>query len=98
MNKIELLPKAIIYKEQLFQLGMWITAFDRLCIGYRHVFNMTENLFCVCVEPEHTPVSIIETENAWINSYIGNSRNVDDACEEILSYIEKRKNKFDIPE
>ena len=52
MNKIELLPKDIYYKDDLYQVGMWVTAFGRLCIGYRNLLNVRHiHLFSVCVEP-----------------------------------------------
>ena len=91
MNKIELLPKDLHVNNDHYQLGMWVTFFGNLCIGYRHIFDKCKgSLFSVCIEPENEPVSIRSTETSCINSYIGNAKTVDDACEEILSYIEMK--------
>ena len=94
MNKIELLPKDIYYKDDLYQVGMWVTAFDRLCIGYRNLLDVNHKaLFSVCVEPENTPRSISSTIG-FLNEYIGNAVSVDDACEELLDWIDKNKEDF----
>ncbi len=93
MNKIELLPKSIYYKDDLYQIAMWVTGFDRLCIGYRNMFNRDDHLFSVCVEPENTPRSIASTIGFY-NEYIGNALSVDDACDELLDWIEKNKDDF----
>ena len=94
MNKIELLPKDLYYNETLYQVEMWVTAFGRLCIGYRNSLDVKhEALFSVCVEPENTPRSIPSTIG-FLNEYIGNAVSVDDACEEILDYIEMNKDAF----
>lgn len=95
MNKIELLPKDIYYKDNLYQVAMWVTAFGRLCIGYRNSIDIKhEVLFSVCIEPENHPHSIIERGSGWLNEGIGNTVSVDDACEELLDYIEKNKEAF----
>ncbi len=88
MNKIELLPKDLHVNNEHYQLGMWVTAFGRLCIGYRHIFGKKDTLFSVCVEPEHKPVSVAETKGWLLNEYVGNAVSVDDACDELLAYIE----------
>ena len=94
MNKIELLPKDIYYKDDLYQVSMWVTALDRLCIGYRNPFKpMKYSLFSVCVEPENEPISIASTIGCF-NEYVGNAVSVDDACEELLDWIEKNKEDF----
>lgn len=89
MNKIELLPKDLHVDDVHYQLRMWVTWRGNLCIAYQAIFCDSRDaiLFSVCVEPDKEPVSIIKTENSWINSYVGNAVSVDDACEEILSYI-----------
>lgn len=94
MNKIELLPKDIYYKDYLYQVAMWVTAFGRLCIGYRSSLDVNHKaLFSVCVEPENTPRSIPGTIG-FLNEYIGNAVSVDDACEELLDWIDKNKDDF----
>ena len=95
MNKIELLPNDIYYKDDLYQIAMWVTAFGRLCIGYRNPLNVKrDSLFSVCVEPENKPHSITESNSNWINAGIGNAISVDDACEELMAYIAEHKEDF----
>ena len=95
MNKIELLPKDIYFENTLYQLNMWVTAFGRLCLGYCKSLDPThEALFSVCVEPENVPHSITERDSGWLNAGIGNAYSVDDACEELLDYIEKHNEEF----
>lgn len=97
MNKIELLPKDIYYNDDLYQLNMWVTAFGHLCIGYCLALNSKhDSLFSVCVEPENKPHEITDPNSGWINVGIGNAVSVDDACDELLDYIEKNKEDFKI--
>lgn len=97
MNKIELLPKDIYFDDDLYQLGMWVTVFGRLCIGYKHVWSTDkDSLFSVCVEPENEPHPITEPNSGWLNAGIGNAVSVDDACEELLAYIDKHKEDFKV--
>ena len=35
MNKLELLPTSIDYKENTFFLSVWVNAWGNLCIGYQ---------------------------------------------------------------
>ena len=94
MNKIELLPKDIYYKNDLYQIRMWVTFMGRLCIGYQDPLNKNPNsLFSVCVEPENEPRTI-ESTIGYLNQYVGNMKSVDDACDELLNWIEKNKENF----
>jgi len=94
MNKIELLPKDIYYKNDLYQIRMWVTFKNRLCIGYIDPLNKNLNsLFSVCIEPENEPRTI-ESTIGFLNEYVGNMKSIDDACEELLDWIEKNKEKF----
>ena len=97
MNKIELLPKDIYFNDDLYQLNMWVTTFGRLCIGYRNSLDVKhDSLFSVCVEPENKPHKITDPNSGWINAGIGNAVSVDDACDELMNYIEKNKENFKI--
>ena len=100
MNKIELLPKSIYVNNTLYQIRVWVTAFDKLCIGYKDIFNkniLDKNiyLFSVCIEPENKPIHIEDTIG-YINEYVGNAKTFDDACDEIMRWIEKNKEIFKI--
>lgn len=97
MNKIELLPKDIYYKDDLYQVRMWVTAFGRLCIGYRMTFGTNHSvLFSVCVEPENTSIDIKEPGSGWMNEGIGNTRTLDYACDMLQNYINKNSDEFKI--
>lgn len=103
MNKIELLPKDIYFEDTLYQLSLWVTGFGRLCIGYRNAIgyhkpgDFNKNHLCsVCVEPENEPHEIVDRNSEWINAGIGNAVSVDDACDELMNYIEKNKEDFKI--
>ena len=99
MNKIELLPKNLEFGDTCYQLRMWVTFKNYLCIGYVNSFYvnsfkpLNSSLFAVCVEPENEPISIASTVGC-LNEYIGNEVSVDDACEELLNWIEKNKEDF----
>ena len=94
MNKIELLPKNLYYNDVLYQVRMWVTAWGNLCIGYINPLNKQfESLFSVCIEPNNPPRSIASTVG-FLNEYVGNAVSVDDACEELLDWIEKNKEDF----
>jgi len=88
MNKVELLPKDFYYKDDLYQLSLWVTAWNKLCIGYRNALaSKHDSLFCVCVEPQNEPTDIKEPGSGWLNEGIGNTRNIDDACDMLQKYI-----------
>ena len=101
MNKIELLPKDIYVNDTLYQIHLWVTAFGKLCIGYKNIMSIISRnildknlyLFSVCVEPENEPISI-ENTIGYLNEYVGNARTLDDACDEIMNWIEKNKDKY----
>lgn len=95
MNKIELLPKDIYCDGKHYQFRMWGTICGRLCIGYVNPLdNKLESLFSVCVEPENEPRSISSTVGCFINEYVGNAVSLNDACEEILDWIEMNKGEY----
>lgn len=93
MNKIELLPKKLEFEDTLYWLRMWVTFKGYLCIGYINPLKPNGSLFSVCIEPENEPISIASTIGC-LNEYIGNTVSVDDACEELLDWIEKNKEDF----
>ena len=91
MNKVELLAKDFYYKDNLYQLAMWVTMFGRLCIGYRDPFDVNHKSLCsVCVEPENDPRDIKEPGSGWLNEGIGNTKTLDDACDMLNKYIAKQ--------
>ena len=94
MNKIEKLPKEFYYQGDLYTLAMWVTAWRHLCIGYRKALDRSGgSLFSVCVEPSNEPRSIEDTIG-YINEYIGNAKTVDDACDELMKWINVNRHKY----
>ena len=92
MNKVELLPKDFYYKDDLYQLNLWITGFGRICIGYRNSLDVKHTvLVSVCVEPENDPHDIKEPGSGWLNEGIGNAKTLDDACDMLNKYIVKQR-------
>ena len=91
MNKVEILPRSIFHNDNYYGLKMWITAWDKLCIGYPPMFktDKIDTLFSVCIEPNNETHDIIEHGSGFLNEGIGNTRNLDDACDMILNYIKK---------
>ena len=91
MNKVELLPKEFYYKDDLYQIAMWVTMFGRLCIGYRNPLDVNHKSLCsVCVEPENDQYDIKEPGSGWLNEGIGNAKTLDDACDMLNKYIVKQ--------
>lgn len=92
---IEDLPRAIYYEHDLYQPAVYITAWNRLCVGYKKTFR-TKNehgiLFSVVVEPENKPLDIEETKGCLINEYIGNAQNFDNAVSMVKKFVEKHTN------
>ena len=87
-NKVELLPRDFYYKDDLYQLNLWITGFGRICIGYRNSLDVKHtSLVSVCVEPENEPHNITDPNSGWLNAGIGNTRNLDDACDMLKKYL-----------
>ena len=90
MNKVELLPKDFYYKDDLYQIAMWVTMFGKICIGYRNPLDVNHKSLCsVCVEPENDPCDIKEPGSGWLNEGIGNTKTLDDACDMLNKYIVK---------
>lgn len=92
MNIIETLPKTFEVDNVLYTLEMHITAWDRLCIGYREAFKKEgawtrESICSVCVEPENEPRKIEDTIG-YLNEGVGNARTLDDAALILKKYVE----------
>lgn len=92
MNKIEQLPKFIYIDDNVYSLAVWITAFNRISVGYK---NTTDRdcmgnpiyLCSVCVEPENEPFSVLNSADNYMNKNIGNMPTFDDACDDLMNYI-----------
>jgi len=89
MNKIETLPKSLVINKTPYEPKIYITAWDKWCIGY---FNQIRNdgpIFSVTVDPDQKPLEIMETRDNIINNLIGNAKSTDDAVDMIINYIKE---------
>lgn len=89
MNKIESLPKEITILDKVYMPQVYLTGWARWCVAYVNMVNSRDKLCSVVVEPENEPVNIMDTLNDPINRGIGNTRNIDDAIDMIVEYINK---------
>ena len=92
MNIIETLQKTFEHDGTLYTLELHVTAWNRLCIGYRDAFKKdgtyTREFICsVCVEPENEPRKI-EDGVGYLNGRVGNAKTLDDAAQMLKEYVE----------
>jgi hypothetical protein len=96
MNKLETLPKHVNYKNGWYSLRVWVTAWDRLCVGYRLIDNddtLPTNILSFVVE-QNNDVFIPDTiEPKGLNDNIGNCKTLDDCIDNLICQIEKFKSK-----
>ena len=88
MNIIETLVKSIRANDKFYSPCTYLTAWDKWCIAYVNIFDKTDKLCSVCVEPENDPVEI-ENTIGTMNDRVGNARSLDDAAKMIKDYVEK---------
>lgn len=91
MNKICLLPKRIEYAETFWNPMVYITAWDRWCVAYCDELDIKESLVAVVVEPESEPLKIKDTTDFPFGNNVGNARNLDDAIDMVLEFLEENK-------
>ena len=105
MNKLEKLPKHLTYKNGWYSLRVWVTAWDRLCVGYRLIDSdnrlidsadddtLPINILSFVVE-QNNDVFIPETiEPKGLNDNIGNCKTLDDCIDNLICQIERFKSK-----
>lgn len=104
MNKLEKLPKHLTYKNGWYSLRVWVTAWDRLCVGYRLIDNddtlptnildtLPTNILSFVVE-QNNDVFIPDTiEPKGLNDNIGNCKTLDDCIDNLICQIERFKSK-----
>lgn len=91
MNIIETLPKNIEVGNQTYSVAVWVSAFNKLVIGYRNIFDKSDHLVSVCVEPENEPLTPDETIDCAINAGIGNAKSLDNAASMVADFIFKHE-------
>ena len=94
MNKLEKLPKHVNYKNGWYSLRVWVTAWNRLCVGYQLNDNAgDENILSFVVE-QNNDVFIPDTiEPKGLNDNIGNCKTLDDCIDNLMCQIERFKSK-----
>ena len=101
MNKLEKLPKHVTYKSGWYSLRVWVTAWDRLCVGYRLIDSasydpydtLPTNILSFVVE-QNNDVFIPDTiEPTDLNDNIGNCKTLDDCIDNLICQIERFKSK-----
>lgn len=89
MNIIESLPKNIETNDKVYSVSVWVSAFNKLVVGYRNIMDKSDCLVSVCVEPENEPLTPDETMDYAINAGIGNAKSLDDAASMVADFIFK---------
>ena len=101
MNKLETLPKHVNYKNECYSLLVWVTAWGRLCVGYRLIGNagddtLPTNILSFVVE-QNNDVFIPDTiEPKGLNDNIGNCKTLDDCIDNLICQIERFKSKIKV--
>ena len=101
MNKLEKLPKHVDYKNGWYSLRVWVTAWDRLCVGYRLIDSASDNtlhtnILSFVVE-QNNDVFIPDTiEPKGLNDNIGNCKTLDDCIDNLICQIERFKSKIKV--
>ena len=101
MNKLEKLPKNVNYKNGCYSLRVWVTAWNRLCVGYRLIDNAGDdtlpvNILSFVVE-QNNDVFIPDTiEPKGLNDNIGNCKTLDDCIDNLICQIERFKSKIKV--
>ena len=95
MNKLELLPTSIDYKENTYFLSVWVNAWGNLCIGYQKM-DSNDNILSYVVEknnPEYIPDIIDATETSGYNEEIGNCPTLDECITAMIYKINELAQK-----
>ena len=100
MNKLEKLPKHVDYKNECYSLRVWVTAWNRLCVGYRRTDNanvcddtLPINILSFVVEQNNDDFIPDTIEHKGLNDNIGNCKTLDDCIDNLICQIERFKSK-----
>lgn len=89
-NKLEAMPREIMYNEKFYFLEVEVTAWGKLCVHYREMRNRNDQILPYVVEPEkepYIPTLIAQTETSGLNEHIGNCKTLDDCLNAIEDKI-----------
>lgn len=102
LNDIALLPKYIIYKEETFYLSIYITAFDKLCISYKHQRYDTLRNRCKLIsiiigddisDETYTYEVKVDSRNVVFDCYIKEVDTIEKAFNEVYKLIKEKRYK-----
>lgn len=88
-NKLETLPKTIVYNGVYYVLDVHVTFRLHLCVCYKNLNR--DDILCYVVEPDSEPYApkSIESSNGIMNENIGNEKTLDDCIDRIFEQIDK---------
>ena len=95
MNKIEILPKQLVYNGVDYSINLHINAWGNIVICYRSMFKVDGqyiDIFPYCVEPKNEPYIpeiFVAGENTGLNEHIGNCKSLDDCVEQIKIRVQQ---------
>ena len=94
MNKIETLPKQLVYDGIDYAINLHINAWGNIVICYRSMFKCNGNyidIFPYCVEYKNKPYIpkiFVAGEYTGLNEHIGNCKTLDDCIDAIENAID----------
>ena len=94
MNKIETLPKQLVYDGINYAINLHINAWGNIVICYRSMFKCNGNyidIFPYCVEYKNKPYIpkiFAGCEYTGLNEHIGNCKTLDDCIDAIECAID----------
>lgn len=50
INEIERLPKSFEKNGETFMFSMWVTVFNKLTIGYSHIFGKSDKIISIVID------------------------------------------------
>lgn len=102
LNDIALLPKYIIYKEETFYLSIYVTAFDKLCISYKHLCYDALNNRCKLIsvivgdyisDETYSYEAKVDSRNIVFDCYIKEVNTIEKAFNEVYKLIKEKQYK-----
>lgn len=89
-NKLEAMPREIMYNGKFYFLEVVVTAWGKLCVQYREMNDRNDKILPYVVEPENAPyipTLIAATETSGLNEHIGNCKTLDECLNAIEDKI-----------
>lgn len=88
INDIEKLPKSFEKNGETFMLGMGVTAWNKLVIGYNHITNKSQKLISIVVDGQKGESHYLEMINGKdFEHYIGSADTLEDAVNQLAEIV-----------